>query len=280
MLLGSVNKFNFRFNNYGAPSTTVMGTSVTPGASNAEGSWTQIATSGNIARDCYGLLLSVNNGATAGEAKNHLLDIGVDQAGGSSYTAVISNIVCGGSSSTGDAFYFPIFIKNGSSVAVRIQGSHATAGTVRILAEFYGSPSRPEMVQAGTFSETIGTITNSNGVSFTPGDSGAEGSWVSLGTTSRRLWWWQPGIQIDDPTNNTLSAGYFDLAFGDATNKQMIFENIIMVIPTTGETRTKLLCSQGYCDVPSGSELFIRGSWATAAPSGFNAVAIGIGGLA
>jgi hypothetical protein len=46
-------------------------------------------------RDIYWIAIWVTGGGTSAQQKDHLLDIGVDPAGGSSYTAVISDIVCG-----------------------------------------------------------------------------------------------------------------------------------------------------------------------------------------
>jgi len=268
------------YTNVGAPSAT-PGTSITPGASNAEGSWTQVASSGNIADDVFWVRITVHGGSSSATAKNHLLDIGVDPAGGTSYTAVISNIVCGSSGTLlqgGRVFVFPMFIKAGSSVAVRVQGSAGTAGTLTVSAWFMGTPSRPEMERVGRFSETVGTITNSNGVSFTPGDSAAEGSWTSLGTTSSDLWWWQVGVQID---NGGMTNGHIyqiDLAYGDASNKIMILENIWMLIPATTEIIVSSEQYFAYRDVPAGSTIYIRGSCSGTASTGCNAVAIGIGG--
>lgn len=263
----------------GSASTT-PGTSVTPGASNVEGSWTQIASSANIAEDVWGIYLLVAGGASTGAAKNHLLDIGTDPAGGTSYTARISNIVCGQSGTMvqgAQTFYFPYHIKAGSTVAVRIQGSNSTAGTVRVGAIFYGRPSNPQLVAKGQWSETIGAITNSNGVSFTPGNSNAEGSWVSLGTTTRNLWWWQVGVQCDNATT-TSAVYYVDLAWGDATNKTMIIENHPLILPGTAEATANVPSFEGFADVPAGGTIYIRGTCSTTAVTGWNGVAIGIGG--
>lgn len=174
MLPSAGNRFAWKYTNYDTPSGT-PGASVTPGASNAEGSWTPVASAANIARDVWTILLWISGGTTSTASKCHLLDIGVDPAGGSSYVAKISNIVCGGSNAGGTGgrfFLFPFRIKAGSSVAVRIQGNASTAGTVYVAIKFLGAPSTPEMTMAGPYSETIGAITGSNGVSFTPGNSG------------------------------------------------------------------------------------------------------------
>lgn len=277
-------RLSFTYDNLGANPGATPGTSVTPGATNAEGSWTQVATGANIAQDVYGFWLRVSDGATSTAAKNHLLDVGVDPAGGSAYSAIISNIVCGASAAItatggGQQFFFPYYITAGSSVAVRIQGSNGTAGTVRVGIKFYGQPSRPEALKTGSFSETIGTITNSNGVSFTPGNA-ADGSWVSLGTTTNPLWWWQLGYQID---NGTITAEYtyIQIAHGDGSNKHVILTT--MHGGTTGETcgapiNGNLNPFEAYCPVPAGANIYIRGRCNNAPDTGYNGVAIGIGG--
>lgn len=278
-----LSSFSQVFTNWDANPAVNLGTTVTPGASNAEGTFTQVASSANIASDVYGFSLIVNTGSLAAASKCHLLDIGVDPAGGTSYTPVISNIPCGESSSvspgTPHIFLFPFFIKAGSSVAVRVQGNNATAGTIKAAFKFYGNPSRPEAFPVGRFAETIGAITNSNGVSFTPGNA-ADGTWVSLGTTTKPLWWWQLGYQIDNATI-TAEQTYIDLAFGDASNKHLITR--IFHAGTTTEIIApaipmNLNFFECYKPVPAGAEIWVRGRCNNAPDTGYNAVAIGIGG--
>lgn len=281
MLPKKANAFLWHYSNYATPSAT-PGTAVTPGASNAEGSWTAIASSANIAYDVCLIYIAVGGGATSANAKNHLLDIGVDPAGGTSYSAIVSNLVCGQSQAvtTGwDEFVFPLRIKAGSSVAVRVQGSNATAGTVRVVADFYGRPTNPEMVACGSYSETIGTITNSNGVSITPGNA-AEGSWTSLGTTAKDLWHWQLGVQVD---NGTITAQYttVDLAYGDATNKEIIIEDHAIGFYGTAEIKASTLrrsLVNNIRYVPGGSTIYARARCSTAPATGYNVIAIGVGG--
>jgi len=284
MLPKKINSFLWHFSNFTTPSAT-PGTSVTPGANNAEGSWTQVASSANMAYDSQLMFIAIGGGNTSGAAKNHLLDIGVDPAGGTSYTAIISNIVCGQTQAvtTGfDEFIFPIFIKAGSSVAVRVQGNNATAGTVRVVADFYGRPTNPEMVPCGSYSETIGTITSSNGTSITPGNA-AEGSWTSLGTTAKDLWAWQIGVQVD---NATITAQYtsVDLAYGDASNKEIILEDVPIFFYGTAEIKASILRGRNIASgnhiryVPAGSTIYARARCSTAPATGYNVTAIGIGG--
>ena len=265
------------------PTTSTVGLSVTPGASSAEGSWTQIATGGNIANDVYWIWIHVSAGSTNAASKPHLLDVGVDNAGGSSYTAVVSNIVCGAAAAqtamgAGHYFFFPMYIKSGSSVAVRIQGGNATAGTVRIVAKFYGQPSNPELVPTACYSETIGTITNSDGVTFTPGTT-ADGTWTSLGTTTLNLWWWQLGYQVSNGTI-TVEGTYIDLAVGDGTNFHQI-KRLYHIGGTSefiGSLRHgNLMFTECYCPVKAGSTMYVRGRCSDAPDTGYNAVAVGFG---
>lgn len=278
--------YNFTYDNWGANPASTIGTSVTPGASNAEGSWTQVASSANIAQDCYWVYVQIHSGATATAQKNHLLDIGIDPAGGTSYTAFLSDLQVGCSPSLTQAgareHVFPIFIKAGSSVAVRIQGNNATAGTVRVAARFYGRPTRPEAVPVGAYSQTFGTITNSSGQSFTPGNA-ADGSWVDLGAVSAPLWWWQMGYAIDTGATNTITAEYtyIEVAWGDGTNKHTIFK--VMHGGTTSETcglaaQTQMLACACYQPVPAGSNIYIRGRCNNAPDAGYHATVVGVGG--
>jgi len=273
-------EFGFRYTNFSTPTAPPFGATVVPGTSNAEGNWTQIASAANIAVTVFGLELGVNTGSGSGVARNMLLDVGIDPAGGTSYTAIISNLVCGASGNTGGGgriFYFPIYIPAGASVAVRVQNSHTVAGALGVIAKFYGSPQRPELARAGSFSETIGTIINSNGVAFVPGTSAAEGSWTLLGTTSKELWWWQVGVQVDDATMTGQSL-LVDLAYGDASNKVIIIDNFLQSLTAT-EAINHVCALNAYKRVPGGSNIYVRGSIDSAtADSNYNAVAVGIGG--
>lgn len=277
--------YNFTYDNWGTNPGTSIGTSVTPGASNAEGSWTQIASSANIAQDCYWLHLFIHSGATSTAAKNHLLDIGVDPAGGTSYSEIISNIVCGATPSMttaggGAQFCFPWFIKAGSSVAARIQGSNATAGTVRVAAIFWGQPTNMSAVPVGNVSQTFGTITNSNGQSFTPGNA-ADGSWADFGAvTTSPKWWFQLGYQINNGTI-TAERTYIDVAWGDGSNKIIMFRDLHL--GTTGETCgsiivPSLMMHSAFNPVPVGANIYVRGRCENAPDTGYNATVIGIGG--
>lgn len=272
------------YDNWGTNPASTIGTSVTPGASNALGSWTQVAANSDITEEVFGIYLQVHSGATSAASKPQLLDIGFDPAGGTSYSACISNVQVGMSPSLTQAgnreFFFPFRIPSGSSVAVRIRGANGTAGTVRVPMRFYGRPTAPWLLPAGRYAETLGAVTaTSKGTAVTPGNA-ADGSWADLGATAQDLWWWQLGYCIDNGTV-TAEYTYLEAAWGDASNKHTIFK--MMHGGTTAETcglaaQTHLLWHAAYQPVPAGAHIYVRGRTNNSPDSGYNVTMTGIGG--
>lgn len=268
------NQFNWAYHQPNNPSTT-PGVSVTPG-SGAEGSWAQLASSANIANDVYGIWVNINSGNTTATQRDILIDIGVDPAGGTNYTAVISDILASQAAAGvagGFHFYFPIAIKAGSSVAARARSN--STSTVRVSAIFYGLPSDPGAAAVGQYSETLGASGNA-GTAFTPGNSSAEGSWVSLGTTAKNCWWWQLCVGIANSATTSLMY-HCDLGVGDASNKHIIIENQRLYLPGTAE-QTGMPLMMGSYEVPAGATIYVRGTCSGTAATGFSATAIGVGG--
>jgi len=275
--------WGWKYDNVDVPAAT-PGTSVAIGISDAEGSWVQVASSANIAQDVYLFTLNFSNYNLSGYNLNCCLDVGVDPAGGSSYTEVIQNIICGMAGAppreNAATFVFPLFIKAGSSVAVRGSSSYTVAANARVQMTFYGRPRRPDLVRAGQYAEGVGSITNNVGVSFTPGN-GAEGSWASLGSTTRPCWWWQIGVGI---SNSAVAAQYthVDLAVGDGSSYDIIIENYGIYHYGTAEITSRFYPHRGLIEgnweVPAGGTLYVRGRCSTSPGTTYNARAIGIGG--
>lgn len=271
------------YDNWGTNPGSTIGTSVAPGASNTLGSWVQLASSANVSQEVTGIYLQVHSGATSTAAKPQLLDIGIDPAGGTSYSPILSNMQIGSSPTLTQAgnreFFFPIHIPAGASVAARIRGANATAGTVRVVIRLYGQPGDP-LFKAGSFSETLGANTGtSTGTTITPGNA-TDGAWVDLGSITNSMWWWQLGYNIN---NGTITAEYtfLEVAYGDATNKQTIFK--MMHGGTTGETcglaaQTHLLWHAAYCFVAAGTNIYVRGRCNNAPDTGYNVTVTGVGG--
>lgn len=280
MLAVQPNRFGWMYTNADAASGTPGTAVASNGTADVEGAWIQIATSGNIANEVWLLVIGVWAIANAVTARRAHIDVGIDPAGGSSYTPIIENLLCGqaGTFAQGGAyFHFPIRIPSGSSVAVRHQNSSVSI-SARVAGWFFGKPSHPEVVWRGQVCETIGSSGTTGGTSFTPGN-GAEGSRVSLGTVTRAAKWFQLGVQI----NNTVvatDAHHIDLDWSDdATNYFPIITNMPLNIPTTNETVARsaahnlLNC---HADVPAGATLYVRGWSSAAPPTGFQALAYAV----
>lgn len=292
LLVPKISKFAWSYDNWGASHSTSSGTSVTPGASNVWGSWVEIGPDASITTDVWLMEVGVTGGATSGQDKSQLLDIGIDPSGGTTYVSIFGDtatagqaatkgIVCGSSAGIGtqgpdQTFVLPIRIPSGAAIAVRVQGSNATAGTVRITGKWWGKPSCPEVVWRGQAAEIVGTITNSGGVSFTPGNA-SNGSWTSLGTTTRANKWWQLGVQC---SNNTTGGAYyyFDLAYGDGSNYVQILRATYFTNTSEFLRRSFSMGSavESFCEVPAGATLYVRGRCGASPDSGWNAVAVGV----
>lgn len=269
--------FSWSYSLQTTPSTT-PGVAVTPG-SGSKGSYVQLASGANLAFDCYEILLWVFAGNTSTGIRDILIDIGLDPAGGTTYvqTGGINNIFVPQDSNAvegGRWFWFPLFIKAGTSVGVRAQAN--STSTVRVMARFYGKPTHPENLAVGQYSETIG-VSGNGGTPFTCGNSAAWGSWTSLGTTTRPCWYWE--LCYGHNVGTTTAQMYFaELGYGDGTAAGTV--TIISCKPQHNPGTAEKSGSPsmgGYWEVPAGGTLYVRGS-ASGTAETTEAVAVGIGG--
>lgn len=261
---------NVESNMPGQPLTT-GGTVITP-VVGSKGGWAQVFAS--LANDTYGLMILVHNSRTSAANRSYAIDVGIGGAG--SEQVIIPDLIGSNAGVTNNTcgiwYYFPIFIPAGTRVAVRAQGSVTT--TCRVIVRAMQLPRDPTMVKTCGYVEKLG-ITGIVGTALTPGTT-SEGSWVSVGTTTRDLWWWQLGVQVpvaDVAHNQTFL--HFDIAVGDGTNFTVIAPDI-QVSVTTGEEMGKALSV--FCEhwVPSGSTIYVRGQ-ADVAPDNYEVCVYGAG---
>lgn len=216
---------------------TAMGTAVTP-AQNSKGNYAQVLTGANVSRDVFGVLINVNSNAASAGARDTLIDVGVDPAGGTSYTVLIPDLLvsCAAPYNIGNGgvwYFFPIWIKAGSSVGVRASVNNATVGTLRTFITVLGSPRDRRLIKVGTRVEALGiTAATSAGTAVTSGST-SEGAWTSLGSLAESAWFWQFGFGVNNGTMTAL-AYHADLGIGNASNKDLVIENALITM-TTGE---------------------------------------------
>jgi len=280
LALPHTNSWGFVYSNQtNGIDTNAIGTSVTLAASDGAGTWTEIAAAGSVTAEIQYMHLMIGNFPASGATRTARIDLGYDPAGGTSYTALFTNWVCGAAGSViashGKALHFPCSIPAGSSIAVR--GGKAAAGTTtaRVWAHLYGKPSRPELWRKAAYSETVGTLTGSVGPGFTPGNA-SWGSWASLGTTTKKAFWAQLGVQIDNTTKNTEGT-LVQLGIGDGTNMHLICDTHLWS-NTNEQEQCPLIPNGAPWEIPAGAELWVRGNCNAAPASGYNATAVLFGG--
>lgn len=220
----------------GTAKNNVFGTAFSLGASNSMGSYVQVI-DGSTAwpsgiGDGYWIRILIHTVGSASALSNSLVTIGIDLAGGASYTDWIQNLLVSGALQSapngGDGVYydFPIRVPNGASLAVKGQSANAAPTTPSYCAiKIFCKPTRPELMRVGTFVQSFGVDTaNSAGTSITPGGA-SEGAYVQLGSAlDKEIFYWEFGWGSSS-TSFAATVGEFDVAVGDASNKRRVIRN-------------------------------------------------------
>ena len=254
------------------------GTEVTP-AVGSYGSWAQIFAT--TSQDSYGILININSNNSSATSRGTVVDIGWDEAGGTSYTARVTGLLCGNAAAynlggSGCWYYFPLFIPSGSQIAAR--GNSTVATAFRVGAVLMQKPANPAMVRKGSFTETLG-ISGNIGTVIVPGTT-SEGAWTLVGTTSLRCWWWQVGVQV--AVGDTVwNAGvmHVDLGVGDGTvgGTDVIIRDTPITM-SAAEALTNIPITAGVeWDVPAGSNIYVRAQFSGSLDT-YTCAAYGLGG--
>lgn len=224
-----------------------------------------------ILYDCYGLLLCFNNYSATNSIRNALARIVItngsnipDTAGGN----IIDNLIMGscpsyGLQAAGIWYYFPIFIKAGSSINVSMRGTVTVAtGTVAVAAWVFGAPKNPTAVRVGRYVDSFGVdTTNFRGTTITLGTTN-EGNFTQLGSaTTRPYWWAQHGFTYAD-NSQTASVITTDIAAGTSTTVNKLLNKEQRWLVTAAEQISSFPTFNlgwGGIDVPVGSNIYGRG---------------------
>jgi hypothetical protein len=237
------------------PSNT-NGTSLTPVTTNAYGTPGAL---GTLSFDSYGILININSNTGTNAARRSAVKIiadGVD---------IITDLLAGDASQFYNAggvyYYFPIFLKAGTVLTAAARGSVTTAFFVG--AQYFQKPLNPAQIRKGAYVETLGVTVGAgtvNGTTITPGTTN-EGGWTFIGQTTKRLWWWQIGMQIND-TSKSNSSVFVDLAVGDTSvvgdPKDVMVENLLIGVTTAEAITNSPLTAGVEFVVPAGKFIFAR----------------------
>lgn len=223
------------------PHRTSNGVGFSLGSSDSEGSYSQIvdgstdwpASSG----DGYGLYLEFVNTFVTSQSASALVTIGIDLAGGTSYTEWINDLIAGPSalvtSGSFISYYFPIRIPNGASLAIKGQSNNASPPATSYVRTIIPClPTHPELLRVGSFIRTYGATTaSSQGTSVTEGTT-SDGSYTSIGTLSDDIWGWSACVtsQATAFTSNLMS---LDVAVGDGSSYRRVIPDCLFKISTS-----------------------------------------------
>jgi len=259
--------------------TAAMGVSVTPGTT-GYGLWTQIFSA--LAFDAYGIFICINSGSSNNTSRRGVFNIGIDLAGGTSYTIAISDLLSQSptyiAESSGQWYYFPLFIPTGATIAA--QGWSISGTAQRVMAWVMQKPPNPSVIRKGSFVETFG-VTAPEATAQTQGTT-TKSSWLQIGTTTNKLWWWQVAAEgTSSDTSFSAATIHVDVAVGDGTNFDSIIVDFPIRVGSGTESYSSLPVTVG-CEfpVPAGSGIYIR-SWTsgTSPETGGTAFAVyGLGG--
>lgn len=177
-----------------SPGTTLTGTTA-----NTKGSYTQLISSLNF--DAVLVVVNFHNSFSSGVDSSVLVDIAIGSSG--QETIIIPDLLAGWAGAADDSgaprhYIFPLYIPSGSRIAARISSAIAS-GTVIAWLQLYGGLADTEAWWCGSQVVAYGINSGgSKGTSVTPGNSNAEGTWTSIGTTSQDHKVIVPGVQMAD----------------------------------------------------------------------------------
>ncbi len=248
-------------NNTGTPPAVNVGTNFTANANNADG--TAVSVLSALAFDVHYLIIGIGGLSATSANGQALLDVLYDPAGGTAWSSLIDDLVCGftlvpsaGVNTIQQFYHFPIYIKSGTSLGVQARTLHTSnIATGRVVMFAYGNPSNPGMWWCGQKVESLGiNASTSSGTDVTPGNA-VFSSWATIGTSTANYGSVQFGLNGSDATSATLGV-YWQIGY-DSTQLpgSPTFYN------STGTTEVSSKVGFGqiiWCNIVSGTIMQAR----------------------
>lgn len=279
------NDFQWTYSNISATRPTLAGWGQSHTPSTTSGTFSNYATlvsAANITYDVYAIYLCFNAGATSNTIRNTLVNIGVDNAGGTNFDTRIPNLMCGSAApinigTGGIWYYFPLYIPAGSSIGIQAGSTVATA--FRTALWLFGKPRRPESVRAGSYVTAFGATlgTSWRGTNVTPGTT-ADGALTQIGTTTKSYWWWQAGFAQAD-ASMTASALTLDVAAGSSTTlNKILIQDQLWTVTAAEQIASFPQFPGSYNNVSVGENIYVRMQNSGNNDTGPNVIVYGLGG--
>lgn len=266
------------------PAASNWGTSTTPG-NNTFG--TAVAIGSNTTEDLWALEFTVTGVAVSAAAKDLLVQIGFDFAGGTTFPASpdrYNSITLLASCAIGYnlgfvKYWFPLCIPAGTKIMARSSVNNATVGSAFVAWAGWGRPKYPEATRRGQYVESLGAVTaTSKGTDITPGTT-SDGTAVLMGTLAadHPCWYWEFGYGINDSTmaNNAI---HCDLLAGSDTGDVILRDGYVRTTSGEGIEKLPSIHRWPWADVPGGTGIYARSQVSGTADSANSMMAYGVGG--
>lgn len=260
---------------------TTFGTTVAAaGSTNTKGAFVQLIASTNF--EVYGLWVACLGPNVEGADNRMLLDIAKGPAG--SEIIIVPNILSGHKSTAwhNPLGYYPLLIPAGTRISARAQAAVASRSQ-QIAVWLFGTPadiSNPPAV-ANSIQAVGADTSDSGGTNMTPGVSGAEGAWASLGTVISDA----KGVILIASLGGDVavtSGGWtVDLGVGPTSSEVAVFTDFYMRNVAGGDYVSPIqptVQALYGLDLPAGTQLNVRASYAAASADVADAVAYALTG--
>lgn len=252
------------------PSNATPGTTVTASATPfTKGAWTALLTTNfDVNLVCLHLL---NQGAGANNYRT-LLDIGIGPAAGGSEQIILPDLLAGSGLPMTNAGFsrllmLPLYIPKGLRVSARCASATASRA-IEANVWCYAGPrdlTAPTFVGADAYGITAGA---SSGTVITPGSTGAESAWTSIGSATSRAY---TGLLLmgQGATDTAMAALAYHAEAGYNSGSPLLGEYFFLV-DATEHYAGPLPPTPMFCSIPSGTQLQVRAeSQGTAEPWDF-----------
>lgn len=235
------------------------GVAFTAGANDVDGA--AVALLGALAHDVHYIELGIAGTGLSTADSSCLLDLLIDPAGGTSWSSLIDDLICGFLAvpttivGVNTWYRFPLFIKAGASLGIQAKTHHTadiTSGRAVVVAK--GNPNKPDLWWCGSKVESLGPGANSKGVTITTSTANVFSAWTSIGgPTSGRYGALQFGAQ-EMTGNVTNNSQYFQIGSGSVKLPGTPTIPRIEASSDVGLTYSHTI----HCDIPAGTQLQSR----------------------
>ena len=258
-----------------------FGATITP-AQDTYGSYATVLGT-PLSNTAYGIEITIGGIGLSATITDSLTTIGIDPAGGTSYSAFITDLLCtaanaGVAEGIGYKYFFPVRIPAGATIGAKGSIHNATVGVQYVSVKLWTLPTHPEfMPKVGSYVTTFGADTaNSAGTSVTAG-TGSQGSYTQLGSaiTGLPLWYWLVASASKNDSSHLAGISRTDLAVGDASNKKIVVTD--QNFAYAANERISAYIKGEYGVAPVGALVYAR-IWAPSSDTAYGAIAYGVGG--